>query len=111
MPVTVDGIDLQFVSVTTASHWLFGTTNYTPTSSSDTFLLAKANVLSSGTAYATLKNWNVTLNSSIDWSFNQSHGDLSAIDSITWIFVVSKSESSFTINLPDGVDVDLSTHY
>jgi hypothetical protein len=109
MPVTVDGIDLQFVSVTTAPNWLFGTTSYTPKSSSDTFLLVKANVLSSGTAYDTLKNWSITLNSSIDWSFNQSHGDLSAIDSITWIFVVSKSESSFTINLPGGVDVVLDS--
>ncbi len=109
MPVTVEGIDLQFVKVSTAGHWYFGTSDYTPTSSSDTFLVVKANVLSAGTPYSTLKNWAVTLNGSIDWGFNQSSGNIDAIDSITWVFVVPQSESAFTINLPGGVDVALDS--
>jgi hypothetical protein len=110
-PVTVEGVDLQFVSVTTASHWLMGSTDYTPKSSSDTFLVVKANVLTPGTVYDTLKDWAVTLNSSIDWGINQPSGDISSIDSITWVFVVNQSESSFTINLPGGVDVPLDSLY
>jgi hypothetical protein len=111
MPITVEGVDLQFVSVTTASHWLFGSTDYTPKSSSDTFLVVKANVLTPGTAQVTLKDWNPTLNNDISWNFMQSHGDINSIDSITWVFVVSQSESSFTINLPGGVDVPLDSLY
>lgn len=109
MPITVEGIDLQFVSVTTAGHWLFGTSDYTPKLSSDTFLVVKANVLTSGTAYSTLKDWDVKINGSIAWVFNQSGGALSSIDTMTWVFIVAKSESSFTFNFPSGDDVVLDS--
>jgi hypothetical protein len=111
MPVTVEDVDLQFVSLRTVSHWILGSTDYTPKSSSDTFLVVKADVLTSGTAYVSLKDWEVSLNGDNSWAFNHGNGDLSSIDSIEWVFVVSQSESSFTINLPGGVDVVLDSLY
>jgi len=110
-PVTIDGVDLQFISVTTATHWLVGSDDYTPTSSSDVFLVVTANVLSADTAHSTLAGWDVTLNGDISWSFLQSTGPSSSIDSAKWVFVVDKSLSGFTINLPGAVDVPLDTLY
>jgi hypothetical protein len=111
MPIAVEGVQLQFVSVTKASHWLFGTSDYTPKQAGDTFLVVKANVLSSGTAYSTVKDWDVKVNGSISWVFNQSSGPLSAIDAMTWVFIVSQNQSTFTINMPGGVDVPLDRLY
>ncbi len=111
MPITVEGIDFQFFSVTTAGHWMFGTSDYTPKSSLDNFLIVKANVLTSGTAYSTIKDWDVTVNGSIAWVFNQSGGALTSIDTMTWVFIVSKSASSFTLNFPSGEDVVLNSLY
>jgi hypothetical protein len=111
MPVAVEGVQLQFFSVTTTGHWLFGTSDYTPKLAGDTFLVVKANVLTPGTAYSTVKDWDVKVNGSIAWVFNQSGGALSSIDSMTWVFIVSKSATSFTINLPGPVDVPLDRLY
>jgi hypothetical protein len=108
-PVTVDGVDLKFVSVSTASHWLVGSQDYTPTSPSDTFLVVTANVLTAGTAHSTLAAWDVTLNGSVSWTFLQSKGDSSAITAATWVFIVDQSLTKFTINLPGGVDVVLDS--
>jgi hypothetical protein len=111
MPVKVTGVSLQFTSVKQASHWLVGSSNYTPTSSQNTFLVVKADILSPSTAHATIASWTVTLNDETKWTFLQSHGNSSAIDSVEWVFVVSKSLSAFTINLPGGVDVALDSLY
>ncbi|MGD0173387.1 MAG: hypothetical protein ABSC61_02965 [Anaerolineales bacterium] len=111
VPVTVDGVDLQFVSVTTASHWLVGSQDYTPTSPSDSFLIVKANVLTDNTAHSTLAGWDVTVNGLVSWTFLQSQGASSSITSATWVFIVDKGLTSFTINLPGGVDVPLDSLY
>ncbi|HEY5118331.1 MAG TPA: hypothetical protein VII90_02665 [Anaerolineales bacterium] len=111
IPVTVDGVDLQFVSVTTASHWLVGSDDYTPNSSSDTFLVVTANVLTDNTAHSTLAGWDVTVNGDVAWSFLQSKGASTSITSATWVFVVDQSLTSFIINLPGGVDVPLDSLY
>jgi hypothetical protein len=109
MPVRVEGVELKFVSATNASHWFFGSSDYTPKSSGDAFLVVKANVLTPGTAHATMKDWDVTLNDNTSWVFLQSHGDTNSIDAMTWVFIVSQSDSSFTIHLPGGVDVVLNS--
>ena len=111
MPVTVDGVDLQFVKVTTASHWLVGSTDYTPTSSGDTFLVVTANVLTDNTAHSVVAGWDVTVNGDVSWTFLQSHGNSSSINSVQWVFIVDQSLTSFTINLPGGVDVPLDSLY
>jgi hypothetical protein len=111
MPVAVEGVELQFVSAKQVTHWQFGSTDYTPKSSGDAFLVVKANVLTPGTAHDTVKNWYVTLNNGVSWVFLQSGGDISSIDSMEWVFIVSQSESTFTINLPGGVDVPLNSLY
>jgi hypothetical protein len=108
-PITINGVDLQFISVTTAGHWYYGSDDYTPKSSMDTFLIVKANVLTPGTAHSTISAWNVTLNSSIDWTFLKSDGDSNSIDSMQWVFIVGKGETSFTMNFPDGTDVVLDS--
>ena len=111
MPVTVNGVDLQFVSVSTATHWLVGSDDYTPTSSSEIFLVVTANVLTDNTAHSTLAGWDVTLNGSVSWTFLQSKGDSSSITAATWVFIVDQSLTKFTINLPSGVDVVLDSLY
>jgi len=108
-PVTVNGVDLQFTSVTKETHWLIGTDDYTPKSSSDIFLVVTAKILTNGTSHSEVAAWDVTLNGTISWSFLQSHGPSSSIDSAKWVFVASDSETAFTISLPGGVDVVLDT--
>lgn len=110
-PVTVEGVDLKFVSVTKASHWLVGSQDYTPTSPGDTFLVVTANVLTDNTAHSTLAGWEVTLNSAVSWTFLQSKGDSSSITAATWVFIVDQNLTKFTINLPGRVDVVLDKLY
>jgi hypothetical protein len=105
MPVTVDGVQMQFTSVATASHYKVGTIDYKPTSSANVFLVADADVLSENVAYADVKDWKVTLNDNIKWTIVVSHGKVGDIDSLTWVFVVKKTETSFEIHFPGGVDI------
>jgi len=108
-PVTVQGIDLQFTSVSKTGHWNYSGNDYTPKKSSDTFLVVKANVLTPGTMLATLSKWGAKINNGNEWAFLQSTGATGSIDTVTWVFVVPISETSYTINLPDGVDVVLDS--
>jgi hypothetical protein len=110
-PVEVDGVSLKFTGVQKESHWLVGSDDYTPTSSTDTFLVISADVLTVYTAHSTVAGWDVTLNGNVSWTFLQSHGDSSSIDSVQWVFIVDQNLSNFTINLPGGVDVPLDSLY
>jgi hypothetical protein len=110
-PVTVMGVSLKFTGVATQYHWLMGSDDYTPKSSSDTFLVVSASVLSSSTAHSTVAGWDVTLNGNIAWTFLQSQGPSGAITSVEWVFIVSQGLTHFTINLPGGVDVPLDSLY
>jgi hypothetical protein len=47
----------------------------------------------------------VTLNDNIKWTIVASHGKVGDIDSLTWVFVVKKTETSFEIHLPGGLDI------
>ncbi|MGB7537658.1 MAG: hypothetical protein WBM17_03890 [Anaerolineales bacterium] len=109
LPVTVSGVQIKFTDLHEESEILFGTERYTPKSSSDTFIVAVADVLTSGTTHQEVADWAVSLNQDISWVFMQSHGDTNSITSVEWTFVVSKSTSAYRIHLPGGVDVELSS--
>jgi hypothetical protein len=109
LPVTVEDVEIIFTSLHKESKILFGTQTYTPKSSSDTFIVAECDVLTSGTPHAKVAGWKVSLNGEIKWTFMQSKGDSNSIDSAMWVFVVSKSLDTFQINLPGGVDVLLTS--
>jgi hypothetical protein len=108
-PVTVDGVKIQFTGLHKESEIIFGTNRYTPKSSSDTFVVAEADVLTTGTAHSKVADWVVTINTNIKWTFMQSHGSANSITSVEWVFIVSKSTSNYRIYLPGGVDVVLTS--
>ncbi len=109
MPVTVKGVQIKFTSLREESEIILNGTRYTPKSSSDTFIVARADVLTSGTSFNDVSDWSVSLNSGIEWAFVQSFGGASSITSVEWTFVVSKNASVYQIHLPGGVDVDLTS--
>jgi hypothetical protein len=109
MPVTINGVQIKFTALRKESEIFFGSNRYTPKSSSDTFIVVEASVLTSGTSHQEISDWDVSLNQDIAWVFVQSHGDTNSITSVDWTFVVSKSTSAFRIYLPGGVDVVLTS--
>jgi hypothetical protein len=108
-PVTVNGVELKFTRLHKESEIVFGNDRYTPKNSSDIFAVAEADVLTSGISHSEVAGWTVTLNDSIGWSLMQSRGNINSINSVEWVFVVSKSLTTFRINLPGGVDVVLTS--
>ncbi len=109
MPVTVNGVQIKFTALHKESEIILGSSRYTPKSSSDTFIVVEASVLTSGTSHKKVSEWDVSLNQDIAWAFMQSHGNINSITSVDWTFVVSKSTSAFRIYLPGGVDVVLTS--
>jgi hypothetical protein len=109
MPVTVQSVQIKFISMRKESEILFAGESYTPKQASDTFIVVEAEVLTSGTSHQEVADWSVSINNDIEWVFLQSHGDTNSIDSVEWTFVVSKSANNFEIHLPDGVDVVLTS--
>jgi hypothetical protein len=109
LPVSVDGVQIKFTSVSKVSLYKMGNTEYKPKTSEDIFLVADAEVLSAGVSYKKVFGWAVTVNDAIKWSLNQTRGGSDSVDSVVWVFVVDKSESSFEIHFPGGVDILLDS--
>jgi hypothetical protein len=109
MPVTVNSVQIKFTDLHEASEINFGGKVYTPKSSSDTFVVARADVLTSGTSHQEVADWAVTMNEGISWALMQSFGSTNSITAVEWTFVVAKSTSSYHIYLPGGVDVELTS--
>jgi hypothetical protein len=109
MPVTVNGVKIKFTALHQESEMVFGTSRYTPKLASDIFIVAEADVLTSGTPHSKVADWDVTMNQNKKWVFVQSHGDTNSITSVEWVFILSKTTTKFEINLPGGVDVVLNS--
>jgi hypothetical protein len=109
LPITVDGVQVKFTDVTTALKYSIGSIDYKPTSAENTFLVAKAAVLTEGVSSDSVRGWTVTLNDGTKWTIFTAQGDPHSIDSVTWVFIVKKTQTTFEIHLPGEVNIVLDS--
>lgn len=119
-PFTVYGVQLQINSTLKQNTYKdpYGTAgDMTLTSPSDTFLVISAKVISESTSDPQIDTWNVTVTDASSRSYQpfmttainpliSSSGTLTD-GSVEWLLTVPKSQQSFTMNFPDGQQVNL----
>ena len=113
-PFYIDEVEMVITSVTTAD--TYG--DHEPSSSSDTFLIVNANVLSKPDtvevsdldimgAASLSGDWGRVEKASITRTMTMSGGD--SLGTVTWVFVVPGTARSFTLELADGKSIELDT--
>ena len=113
-PFFIDEVEMVITSVTTAD--TYG--DHEPSSSSDTFLIINANVLSKPDtvevsdldimgAASLSGDWGRVEKASITRTMTMSGGD--SLGVVTWVFVVPGTARSFTLQLTGGEALELDT--
>jgi hypothetical protein len=110
----IDGVTLRISSVEkAASYQSEFTSDYTPTSPTDSLLIIEAEVGDAATAVIDSWEGQVTLLDKVGRSSQPQITETSAsengtIQNISWVFVVSKSSPAFLLKLPDGQSLPLN---
>jgi hypothetical protein len=112
-PILIKGIGFLFNSAELTDTYVDGNTTYNPTSPADTFLIVKATIPGEYVDAASSEDiggWTVRANDSITPSFIVTMtGTINSVKQgkVTWVFVVSESEKSFSLTFPGGIEFDL----
>ncbi|MBN1438580.1 MAG: hypothetical protein JW929_04145 [Anaerolineales bacterium] len=113
-PIMVEGIGILFTDAQLTDYYtLGGNQSYTPTLSSDTFLVVVMNVpedYMDAAEDVEFSAWDVTVNDEFHFTFLSTQTGL--INSqrqciLTWVYVVPEGEARYILNFPGGIDFDL----
>jgi hypothetical protein len=108
--ITVSGVELKVASVQLTDSYGSGGETIEPSSTADTFLVVKCDVISSSVETV---SWGVSVTadkgSIVTPSVTDQTSQAGQLKELAWVFVVAKSAQSFVLNFPDGQTVKLDS--
>jgi|GEM_PF-3526446 len=110
IPVIVNGLDVQITSARFEESYKAMDRTFRVSKTGEILLVVKGFCLTSDMGKT--KNWKVTITDELGNSKPSSITVTSTKDErleLTWVFVVSKNSNTFTLHLPGGQIIDLST--
>jgi hypothetical protein len=107
MEVNVRGIELFFSAAQKSPYCFRSTGTIVPSSPGKICLIVFANIMyGSKSEIDAIKDWQVTLNHKIKFLYFKISGSETTRMAI-WQFAINMNETSFIINLPDDINIDL----
>jgi hypothetical protein len=108
--ITVSGVELKLASVQLTDSYGAGNETVVPSSTTDTFLVVKCDVISSSVETV---SWDVSVTadkgSIVTPSVTERNSQAGQLKELAWVFVVAKTSQTFVLNFPDGQTVNLDS--
>jgi hypothetical protein len=108
--ITVSGVELKVASVQLTDSYGAGSEAVAPSSTTDTFLVVKCDVISSSVETV---SWDVSVTadkgSIVTPSVTEWNSQAGQLKELAWVFVVAKTSQTFVLNFPDGQKVQLDS--